>query len=328
MTAVTYLCIDTGTTTSRVWLVDNGSIVQSTTASVGVRDTARDGNPGRLRSALKELIAEVRRAALRPPMRVAAAGMITSSLGLHEVPHVAAPAGLREIATGAVEIAADEICDLPMTLFPGVRSGPWGDRSAIGDTDIMRGEETLCMGLVNSYGAEACTVLSLGSHWKSISSDVAGRITSSRTTLSGELLHAVMTQTVLASAVPSGKPESVDGEWCLRGADEFEKRGLSRMLFTVRLWELQAPQISPGQRLSYLIGGMVAEALSHSDRGHQPSQGPVLIVGEGGVAAAWQLILNQRGATTVLVTSEQSAAAFVRGIGQLLAFTPSGGNRS
>ncbi len=62
------------------------------------------------------------------------------------------------------------------------------------------------LGLAASRPGQALTVLNLGSHWKAIQVSESGQITRSWTTLSGELLHAIMTQTILASAVPLWAP--------------------------------------------------------------------------------------------------------------------------
>src|SRR5678815_4165723 len=88
--------IDMGTTNTRVWLIAEDKVIGRAHAQVGVGDTARDGSTTRLRTVLKELILEVCSGDARPSY-VAAAGMITSSLGLVEIPHVEAPAGLEEL---------------------------------------------------------------------------------------------------------------------------------------------------------------------------------------------------------------------------------------
>ena len=48
--------------------------------------------------------------------------MITSPQGLHEVPHVVAPAGATELAQAAQEQLLPDVCDLPFVFVPGVRT--------------------------------------------------------------------------------------------------------------------------------------------------------------------------------------------------------------
>ncbi|HZF40577.1 MAG TPA: 2-dehydro-3-deoxygalactonokinase, partial [Blastocatellia bacterium] len=96
------ICVDAGTTNTRVWLTAGDRVIARARAGVGVRDTARDGSSERLRDALRELINKVRddvrdqgfaQSSECAPECVIAAGMITSPLGLAEVPHVSTPAG-------------------------------------------------------------------------------------------------------------------------------------------------------------------------------------------------------------------------------------------
>ncbi|MCI0524604.1 MAG: 2-dehydro-3-deoxygalactonokinase, partial [Acidobacteria bacterium] len=196
------ICVDTGTTNTRVWLTQGDRIIARAQTGVGVRDTARDGSPARLRNALRELIAQVRAEAVnaglnQSPSCVIAAGMITSPLGLAEVPHVRAPAGLNELAASTRRHSFPEITDLPILLIPGVRSGPLRcDPETVGSADVMRGEETLCLGL-NALGLldARSTLLNLGSHWKVIKLDQDARIASSLTSMTGELIHTAQTQT-------------------------------------------------------------------------------------------------------------------------------------
>src|SRR5262249_47942624 len=147
-------------------------------------------------------------------------------------------------------------------LIPGVRSGTAATGpDAIGETDVMRGEETLCIGL-NSLGLikPPAVVLNLGSHWKAIQIDAEGRIASSITTLSGELIHSAQTQTVLASAVINDRPDRLDQAWIEAGMREERRSGLPRALFCVRLFEL-AGEGTPQDRLVFMIGAFIAADL-------------------------------------------------------------------
>src|SRR5262245_2733310 len=172
------ICVDAGTTNTRVWLTVGDQVVARAQVGVGVRDTARDGSSARLRDALRELIIQVRddarnRGFAQSPECVIAAGMITSPLGLAEVPHVMAPAGLNDLAVATRPHGFPEITGLPILLIPGVRCGPRPcDQDTAGDTDLMRGEETLVIGL-NAIGLlkPRSTLLNLGSHWKLIKLD-------------------------------------------------------------------------------------------------------------------------------------------------------------
>lgn len=314
-----FIAIDAGTTNSRAWLVEHGAVRAAETVTVGVRDTARDGHPGALHRAIHDLVAQVSLQATTPPTLIAAAGMITSALGLKEIVHQMAPAGPKELAAAAVELQLPEISELPIILFPGVRSGAWFAEEDIESNDMMRGEETLCVGLASQRPGQALTVLNLGSHWKAIQVDARGSITGSWTSLSGEMLHAVMTQTILASAVPAGRPEALDSEWVQRGAEMLARHGLSRTLFAVRLWEVQGSTRSTAeQRLAFLVGAFAAEGLDVFRRAGYLTRGPVLLVGGGGIADAWQLQLEHAGIAIERIDGEATTRAFIDGIKQLI----------
>ncbi|HMY74896.1 MAG TPA: 2-dehydro-3-deoxygalactonokinase [Blastocatellia bacterium] len=264
--------IDTGTTNSRVWLMRGAEVLAKANAQIGVRDSAKDGSTERLRAALRDLIAAVRLKARAEtsqaaPACVVAAGMITSSLGLADVPHIAAPAGLAELAAATRVHHFPEVTDLPVLLVPGVYSGQKPcDLATVGEADLMRGEETMCAGLLMlGTVSPPATILNLGSHWKAIRLDAAGRIAGSITSLSGEMVHTTQTQTILASAVSHERPEQIDWQWLAAGIQRQRQSGLARALFGVRLLE-QSGQGSPQQRLDFLLGAFIAADLDALQR--------------------------------------------------------------
>ncbi len=314
------ICIDTGTTNTRVWLTHGENVLAHARAAVGVRDTARDGSPDRLHSTLRDLIAEVREKSDAEPSAVIASGMITSSLGLAEVPHLEAPAGLDEIARNIQTHSFPEITDLPVLLVPGVRTGPKPcDLETVAAADLMRGEETLCLGLLAADLAfPPCSVINLGSHWKVIRIDSDGRIAGSLTSMAGELIHAAQTQTILAGAVPQRRLEAIDRQWTEAGMLEQRRSGLARTLFCVRLLE-QSDQGSPEQRLSFLVGAFVsaeADALIRNDGLNLES--PLILVGRGGISEAWLRALENLAVPVILITDDLIESALIIGLHSLM----------
>ena len=312
--------VDAGTTNSRVWLVRGEEILATVEAQVGVRDTAKDGSSVRLRSTLRGLIEQVRaEVPAAMPVCVAAAGMITSSLGLAEVPHLVAPAGIAELAAAVRTFEFPDVTELPVLLVPGVKSGQMPcELATVAAADLMRGEETLCTGLMRLEIASApATVLNLGSHWKAIQLDAQGRIAASVTSLSGELVYAAQTQTILASAVPHERPANVNFEWVEAGMREQRHSGLARALFCVRLLE-QSKQGSADDRLSFLIGAFIAADLDAlTARGILA--GSVVIVGSGGLADAWRHALETVGIQSQIISGEQSERALLAGLRGIIA---------
>ena len=315
--------VDMGTTQTRVWLQRGSAILGRVKKQVGVSDTARDGSNIRIRATLKELIEDVRNQAddaSCQPAYVIAAGMIGSPEGLVELPHVSAPAGIRKLAEGAQWFEFPEITELPILLVPGVRSGSVaGTPGTLADSDLMRGEETLCLGLsVLGVIAPESLVLSLGSHWKAIRLNAEGKIQSSITSLSGELIRAAQTQTVLANSVSSDWPEEFDHEWVAAGMTQQRRSGLSRALFCVRLLALANEGTAP-ERFSFLVGAFIADYLdSLITQGILTTNTQVAISGNQATARAWKEALAQLSVRAVVLTAEEIEKGFLAALGVIL----------
>ena len=143
------------TTNTSVWLVQGEQVVAEAQTTVGARDTARDGSPQRLETALRGLVSGVlaEGEALPVPCRptvVVAAGMLTSSLGLRGVAHVPAPAGADELAARLERHSFPSVTDLPVVLIPGraLRAAQGGARRRRRDRRHPRRGDR---------GASACT---------------------------------------------------------------------------------------------------------------------------------------------------------------------------
>jgi 2-keto-3-deoxy-galactonokinase len=184
----------------------------------------------------------------------------------------------------------------------------------------MRGEETLIVGL-HSKGVISpnAAVLNLGSHWKWIFLDDASRIMGIRTSLTGEMIHAVQSQTLIASALPQEKPNAFDPEWLQQGAAEAAKNGLSRTGFCVRLLE-QAGLGSPEDRLAFLYGACLqteVEALRSS--GLLSRLDHVCLVGNRAIADAWQRKLSEANIRSTVLGEAERESAYLHGLRELLA---------
>lgn len=316
--------VDTGTTNTRGWLMYGDAVLARGCKPVGVRDTARDRSPAKLHAGLKELIGELQSGTnsleTSVPCCVVAAGMISSPLGLAEVSHVQAPVSVAEIAAASRVFAFPEITELPIFLVPGVRSGaPGASRDSLDTVDVMRGEETLCFGLLQrGLLRQPGVVLTLGSHWKAIQIDTDGRIASSITSLSGELIHAVQTQTILASSVGNDWPDQMAPDWLEAGMNEQRRSGLSRALFCVRLLELKG-EGTPADRLAYLVGAFIVSDLEAlTPRGVLHGDIQVVISGHKAIAEAWAFALARISLTTLVLCARETEKAFLTGLRRIL----------
>lgn len=312
------LLIDGGTTNTRAWAVDGDTVLAHDRTMVGARDSARDGSRVRLTEAVHDLLTRVTEAARRikrdwQPECAIAAGMITSPLGLAEVPHVVAPAGVAELAAETRCLTLPEVTALPLLLVPGVRCGPSEpDTDSVAQIDVMRGEETVCIGLAASgLLPPPAMVLSVGSHWKLCEVDRDARIASSTTTLSGELLHVLRTQTVLAASIDPDMPDHLDLDAVRAGVREQQREGFPRAIFCTRLLE-RVPTSSPSTRLAFLIGIVIAETLTHWRT--RLTNHPVALVGATAICEAWLDTLSRAGLRGIVVSESDAATAFMAGL--------------
>ncbi|HEV3120710.1 MAG TPA: 2-dehydro-3-deoxygalactonokinase, partial [Isosphaeraceae bacterium] len=207
-----------------------------------------------------------------------------SDVGLVNVPHVPAPAGLDELARGIDSRMLPEIDTLPIHFMPGVRTPAGAGPEGWSQSDVMRGEECETLGAWLALrdrptALEFCSQRNLflwpGSHTKLVEVDPSGRIERSHTTLAGELLDALARHTLLAASLPREWPEELDPGALAEGARLARREGLGRSAFLVRIAHL-AGRFDPAQRAAFLIGAAVADDVSHLT---PHMRGPVLWIG-------------------------------------------------
>lgn len=303
------VAIDGGTTRTRAYLAVGDVIVARASEDIGARDVARAPSAKVLLNAVGRLVHRVCDGPVPP---VIAAGMITSAQGLCEVPHVPAPAGVRELGAGIRRKEVPGAGDAPVLFLPGVRSGPerLGDPHDVVQADVMRGEETLAVGLfLRGHLRGGGLVLSVGSHWKAIRVDADGRIMGSVSTLTGELIHAAKTHSVLASALPANRPEVLAPEWLGAGAAAASSAGLARAFYCVRLLEQRSPA-GPDERYAFLIGGAIAADRPLLVPGGTAS---VVIVGAPALARAWARLLQGVAGQVTIPDEDELDRVFVVG---------------
>jgi 2-dehydro-3-deoxygalactonokinase len=312
-----YAIVDSGTTTTRVRILRDGKLVWSDSRSVGARDTAVDGNTDKVRSGLKALLAAASGATGVEPEAVICSGMITSNMGLLEVPHLAAPAGPDDVARGVVQKRFPDLSSVPLSFIPGVKTLPQIlAMGTLAGGDVLRGEEAEIVGLRSSLVLNGATCfLHIGSHHKAIDVDDRGRILASRSAITGELLAAVAGNTILKSSVAALENLELDLDAALRGVDAALEHGLGRALFLVRVGE-QLAGYSRVQMTSYLIGALAAldlPLLPPAERG-----ATIVVYGTGAFPELLAALLPQHGWRDVrLVDTETASTAALHGAVEL-----------
>ncbi|MER3554607.1 MAG: 2-keto-3-deoxy-galactonokinase [Meiothermus sp.] len=296
--------VDSGTTRTRVRLWDGGKVVSSQSQQAGARDTASDGHPGRVKTALKEMLAGVKGLGA-----VLCSGMITSNVGLKEVPHLLAPCSPEKIARGIVRQEFPEIAEAPFYFIPGIKTVPEGlSLENLEGADVMRGEEAETVGLRELLGLTGPVLLMhYGSHHKAIRVDGDGTILGSKTSITGELLQAVMSGTVLRSSVVGLEDIKPSQEYWRAGLEAAQQHGLGRASFLVRIGEQLAGLPKP-EMTSYLLGALASLDLPMLERGEN-----IILYGSGHFPPLMKAYLDERGIPATLVSPEVSENAAVIG---------------
>ena len=216
-----FAVIDCGTTMTRIYIVDEDTlkIVASGRRKVGVRDTSITGSKDALRNGITELFFQILEENKIPDSSVffsIASGMITSEVGLIDIPHLIAPVGLAQLSAGVVKVEDPEVLPLgrPTYFVRGIRNHYAENANAhdLRDVDFMRGEEVQCIGIMRERNIPLPgNIVALSSHTKIIAVNQAGQIEASATTISGQFYEAILHSTNIGKSITPTEGETPGG---------------------------------------------------------------------------------------------------------------------
>lgn len=256
------ITIDCGTTNTRIAFVEGGKIKEHVKLSVGAGITAKTGDNQILKKSIK---AELDKFMLREELDfskidgIYASGMITSELGLCNLAHISAPAGKPELKKGSQSVVIEDVAPIPITFIPGIKN----ITENFTEADVMRGEETEIIGLMELMGIEGAFFAVLpGTHNKIIKVDKNGRIVSCCTAMSGELLSVVSSHTILSNSLPQPLINGeVNFEFVDKGYETVNKFGINAALFKTRILS-NFYNCNEKERASYFVGVVLASDIS------------------------------------------------------------------
>ena len=231
--------------------------------------------------------ATVRRIRESDVIRILASGMITSEFGLYELPHLTAPAGIKELHDSMAEVSFPEISPIPFVFIRGIKV----NSNNLCDFDMMRGEETELVGIKflqensekkDGNSGEKCGIsgekcgisdksadkskeneerifVLPGSHSKIIRTDSDGRVVGFSTMLTGEMLMSLSQSTILKDAVDISIGE-FDREHLIWGCKFAIEEGLNKSLFKVRILK-NAFKANPVQVYSFFVGAVLSDEI-------------------------------------------------------------------
>ena len=276
-----FVAVDWGTSNRRIFEIACGKVVASREDDQGIlncRDFAAE-------------VAAIREQANGAPVLLA--GMIGSNRGWVEVPYVAAPAGLAEVAAAVTWVEPD------VGIVPGVS---YTDAIA---ADVMRGEEVQIIGALVLGQIGDGLVAHPGTHGKWIEIE-DGRIARFRTVMTGDVFAALKAKSILSDLLEG---EADTGAAFVRGVDHGLAHGdLTAELFTVRARVLLG-QAARADAASYVSGLLIGNEVRI---GLGRLREPVIpLIGTAALTARFAVALERAGRTGRVVDGED---AFVAGM--------------
>lgn len=269
------ILIDSGTTNSRIRLIvkKTGEIKDLQKVSIGVRNTAIEGNNENLKKQLNEGIKQLlERNQLSPSeiKYIVASGMITSNLGIYEIPHVTTPASINDFVEHSRIIKLEEFFNIPCIFIPGMKNQVNENLDTvdfINQFDVMRGEEVEAFGLLKQLNVKGKGIMVLpGSHTKYVVVDENQTLTSCLSTLGGETLLAMQKETILSDSLDQQLIEDINVEMLEKGYAAAKQYGLTRSFYHIRLLQLFS-KLDANQRANYFVGAVIyddIQTLLHS----------------------------------------------------------------
>jgi 2-dehydro-3-deoxygalactonokinase len=289
------IALDWGTTRARAFLIgEDGVVLDRRIADQGIQSVPAGGFP----AAFAAIAGEFRRA--RPEAAIVLAGMVGSRNGWVEAPYVACPASTEAIAAAGIAVALED--GTPVTVLPGLSCDD-------GAFDVMRGEETLIVGL----GLEDGIACLPGTHskWAQVK---GGRIERFASFMTGEVYGLLRQHSILARlAEEPGDGDAADG--ATRGfAAAARPAGLLNAAFAART-EVLAGRMRGGAVGPYLSALLVAQEIAGAGALFgQPKA--VELVADGALAESYAAALTAAGLTFRTTAPE---AAFIAGVRRLAA---------
>jgi 2-dehydro-3-deoxygalactonokinase len=303
-----FATIDCGTTNSRVHILNQDcAIVGKGSQKIGVRDTAIHGSNQVLREGLAALFARTVAEgglALSDVRLAITSGMITSELGLLEIPHLRAPAGIEHLARSVTYVDDRKVfpLEVPILFIRGIKNAyPDGATyRQIRQIDFMRGEETQIAGLLalRPDMERPLTVVVLSSHTKYISVSRDAQILGSLTTLSGQVFEAIQAATSIGKsiALPDGCAEDdfFDAEVVDAAHEAVVRGGFLRALLMPRFLDvlLGAPVRLRRLFTEAAIGAEDLKALAEFPAAGFPARTAFVLVGQPGRCRPFRHLLE------------------------------------
>ncbi|MEN4945074.1 2-dehydro-3-deoxygalactonokinase [Pseudomonas proteolytica] len=239
----------------------------------------------------------------QPGLPVIACGMVGSAQGWSEAAYRHTPVDVASLGLALHKVRS--LRGVDVHIVPGVIE-------QVGLPNVMRGEETQVLGVLQGFAASAELLIGLpGSHSKWVEV-IAGRITHFDTFMTGELFAVLSTHSIL------GRTQKIAGQFQAEAFDrgvrvalsQDGQRGVLSTLFSARTLGLTA-ELAAEQQSDYLSGLLIGHELAGlPDRTRNT---PIILVGATALCARYQRALALCGFSQVSLAQQ----ATERGLWQL-----------
>lgn len=292
------IAVDWGTSNFRAFRIDAGGTVLARRCSPrGILRVNSERFEDTLRAEVGDWLKEGER-------NILLCGMIGSRQGWVEAEYLPCPVGISDLANSVTRVPFH---GAEVRLIPGVK-GPDAD----GVPEVMRGEETEAMGMLDACGSGGLVCLP-GTHSKWIHLK-DGKIVRFITCMTGEVFAAVRRCTILERTMPAEL--TIDQEAFQRGvARSANSGGLLHHLFGVRTLTLLG-QLGEEASASYLSGLLIG----HEVRAAMPQASAVHLVGAAPLCSLYAQTIELCGGLAT-IEDEDAAARGLAAIAMRLAWT-------
>jgi len=248
------LWFDCGTTNTRLYLIDSeAKFFFCGAKAIGSRNVAIAGTRLVLVQAMADLYRDALTCFTLAQEEIAciyASGMVTSAFGLKEIPHLEVPVSPQKLRCAMEKVWVEEL-EREICLIPGVRSSA-EDWRYMGN---LRGEETEVLGAAamledSGCGSDGIYILP-GSHTQILYLK-NGEIVDILSLFTGELFHALRTETILSHTL-NQTPEDIIPEFVRRGCSDAREFGINRALYLCHSNQI-FQRFVPAQLYSYAEG--------------------------------------------------------------------------
>lgn len=260
------ITVDVGTTNSRIRVIEGFRELSTAKSRVGIKDVAITGSKSILEENLINIINEGLEKAnktLADVEYVVASGMITSNLGLVEIPHRTGPVSLKDLSENVKCEFFSWLGNIPFYFIPGIKNNvPNPSMDYLNEIDVMRGEEVEAFGILELCKVRGPAIMVLpGSHTKFVFINEKNEIEKCSTTMLGEFLFALSTSTILSNSISKDLIEDLDKDSIIKGIDFEKTNGVTKAAFAVRLMDISL-NTTPNQRANFLAGALISNDIS------------------------------------------------------------------